>query len=68
MATCVRDARRAHQLTQEAVATEAGISRTYYIRIEAGERVPSLKVALDLARIFGVSVESLFPRSSSATG
>ena len=64
----LRDARDTQNLTQEAVAVQAGISRTYYNHIETGRRVPSLKVALALARILGVPVESLFRDSSSATG
>ncbi len=60
MATRLRETRRAQHLTQDLVAERVGISRTYYNHIEAGRRLPSLKVAFDLARIFAVPVEDLF--------
>ena len=56
----LRTARGAKRLTQAQIAAQAGIGRQHYIHIERGERTPSLKVALALARILGVRVENLF--------
>lgn len=45
--------------TQEGVAKEAGISRSYYAEIERG-RMPSGKSAYRIAKILGFSMERFF--------
>jgi putative transcriptional regulator len=42
------------ELTQEQVATEAGISRVYYNMIESGLRKPSVKAAQGIAKAFNI--------------
>ena len=64
--TRLRETRKAKRLTQDNVAAQTGISRTYYNHLEAGRRLPSLKVALHLARIFAVPVEDLFPLNDAS--
>ncbi len=54
LATNLRKARRAADLTQQEVADEVGTDVTYYAKLERGEAIPSLKMlekvlkALDL--------------------
>jgi transcriptional regulator with XRE-family HTH domain len=43
------------ELTQEQVATKAGISRVYYNLIESGERTPSVRAAKLLSKVFDVN-------------
>lgn len=56
----VKEHRVARGLTQEELAAEAGVSRQSVISIERGRYVPSLPLALKLARIFACPVEELF--------
>jgi len=47
-------------MTQQEVADKAGVARQTIIAIEKGAFNPSVKLALKLARIFGVTVEEIF--------
>lgn len=47
-------------LTQEGLATAAGVSRQTVIAIEKGNYTPSVLLALKIARIFKVPVEDVF--------
>lgn len=47
-------------IPQKAVAKAVGITTSYYGMIELGVRKPSLKLAIDLAKFFNTSVESIF--------
>jgi putative transcriptional regulator len=49
-----------HDLTQEALAAELGVTRQTILAIEKGKYDPSLDLAFKIARFFGVSVEELF--------
>lgn len=49
----------ANGLNQADVAKKAGITQQYLSMILSGERTPSLPVALKLARIGNIPVESL---------
>jgi transcriptional regulator with XRE-family HTH domain len=49
LADNVRDARKARDLSQEALALVAGIDRTYVSGIERGRRNPSLSMIVKLA-------------------
>ncbi|MBC7936319.1 MAG: helix-turn-helix transcriptional regulator [Rhizobacter sp.] len=46
--------------TQEDLAGEIGISRQSVNSIETGKFIPSTTLALKMAKVFGVSVESIF--------
>ncbi len=46
-------------LSQEALALEAGIDRTYASQIERGVANPSLRVLCQIAQVLGVSLERL---------
>ena len=37
-----------------------GVRRETIIRLEKGQYNPSLKLAMDIAKVFGVSVEDIF--------
>lgn len=48
-------------LTQEAVATQAGIARTTYAMIEQGNRDPSVAVAKSIARVLDFDWTLFYP-------
>jgi putative transcriptional regulator len=56
----VRDRRTARDLSQGALAKAMGVSRQTINAIETGRYLPSLPLAIGLARFFGTSVEDLF--------
>jgi transcriptional regulator with XRE-family HTH domain len=56
----VRELRLARGLSQEALAAEAGIHRTYLGGIELGLRNPALENILRLARALHVTLSELF--------
>lgn len=56
----VRDRRFEKALSQGELAVELGVSRQTINSIENGKYVPSLGLALALARFFGVPVEEIF--------
>lgn len=56
----LRELRSAAQLTQAALAERAGVTRQTIIAIERGGYVPSVALALQLARELSTPVERLF--------
>ncbi|HMJ32834.1 MAG TPA: helix-turn-helix transcriptional regulator [Baekduia sp.] len=56
----VREQRAAQGLSQGALATALGVSRQTVNAIETGRYLPSLPLALALARHFALPVEALF--------
>jgi putative transcriptional regulator len=48
------------EMTQQALAERAGVTRQTIIALEAGKYVPSLLLAFRLARVFGVGIEGVF--------
>jgi putative transcriptional regulator len=56
----VRDRREREGLSQGALGTALGVSRQTINAIETGRYLPSLPLALALARHFGATVEDLF--------
>lgn len=55
----IRQARERRQISQEALAAEAGLHRTYISLLERGQRNPSLSVILQLAAALKVSSPEL---------
>lgn len=55
----IRRLRKKHMLSQEAVASELGISRPTYMQVERGERGVMVTEAKKLAEIFDMSLEDL---------
>jgi len=56
----VRELRLARELSQEELASRAGLHRTYLGGIERGERNPALKNIAAIAEALGVPVRELF--------
>lgn len=54
------------QMTQQALADSAGVTRQTIIAIEAGKYAPSLTLAFKIARTFGVGVEDVFEYDNDA--
>jgi len=52
--------RHHHDMTQEELAQQVGVTRQTIISIEKGRYNPSVELALRLAEVFGVAVEDLF--------
>jgi transcriptional regulator with XRE-family HTH domain len=59
LAERVKSLRHFKKLSQEKMALEAGIDRTYASQIERGIGNPSLKVLCSLAEVLDVSVKEL---------
>jgi len=56
----LKELRTARNLTQEALAAEVGVTRQTIISIEKGRFVPSVRLALLLARALGSRLEDIF--------
>ncbi|HWK25377.1 MAG TPA: helix-turn-helix transcriptional regulator [Solirubrobacter sp.] len=52
--------RKAKGLTQGALAERVGVATSTVAFIELGQREPTLRVALRIAKVLGASVERLF--------
>jgi len=48
------------EMTQEELASRAGCTRQTIIALEQGKYVPSITLAFQIARTFGVTVEDIF--------
>ncbi|MEU6894778.1 helix-turn-helix transcriptional regulator [Streptomyces sp. NPDC046557] len=65
----IRAQRFAHgEMTQAELARRIGVSRQTVIAIEQGRYSPSLEMAFQIARTFGVPLESVFQYAAPATG
>lgn len=56
----VRKLREGLGLTQKELGARVGVSRQAINAIETGKFDPSIWLAYDLARLFGISIEALF--------
>lgn len=61
----VRELRSAGGLSQGALGTELGVSRQTINSIEQGRYLPSLPLAMAIARYFTTTVEDLFEPEES---
>ena len=52
-------ARKLKDLTQQDVADNVGISRTYYSQIENGERDPATTIITSIAKTLGVDISDI---------
>lgn len=55
----IRKLRASAGLTQEQLAEQIHISRTYLVKIESGSQVGSIELTVELAKFFSVSVDFL---------
>lgn len=60
--------RRGKQWTQQALATRAGLPRSYVADVEGARRNPSLHTLLRLANALGVPLHQLFTPEAAASG
>lgn len=56
----IKELRIKKNVTQEQLADSVGVSRQTIVAIEKGNYIPSLLLAINLARFFDISVEKLF--------
>lgn len=60
MKNVVKELRSSQGLSQAALASSVGVSRQTINSIESGRYLPSLPLAIALARFFGTTVEEVF--------
>ena len=60
MKTKIKEYRAKFNMKQDELAERVDARRETIIRIEKGQYNPSLKLAMDIAKVFGVTVEELF--------
>ncbi|MDR1015457.1 MAG: helix-turn-helix transcriptional regulator [Coriobacteriales bacterium] len=58
--TELRRFRQERGMRQEELAELVGVRRETVLRLEKGLYNPSLRLAMDVAKVFGVSVEEMF--------
>ncbi len=58
--TKLKEYRAKLNMKQGELAELVGVRRETIIRLEKGQYVPSLKLAMDIASVFGTTVEELF--------
>lgn len=61
----LKQIRLENEWTQQYVADRIGITKSAYSNIENQNRNPSLKVALQLQKLFGLSIEKLMENENS---
>jgi putative transcriptional regulator len=60
MTNRIRELRARDQLTQMDLARKVGVRRETIVFLEKGKYNPSLKLAHDIARVFGMKIEEVF--------
>jgi putative transcriptional regulator len=60
MTNRIRELRARDNLTQSDLAREVGVRRETIVFLEKGKYNPSLKLAHDIARVFGMKIEEVF--------
>lgn len=58
--TKMKEYRAKSNMSQSELAELTGVRRETIIRLEKGQYNPSLKLAMDIARVFHTTVEELF--------
>ena len=64
----LREIRKAHGLSLEAVAVEIGVSYSTLINWEAGKVDPPVSKVIKLSKFYGVSIYDLFPDEEKEAG
>lgn len=60
LTTKLKEYRAKLDMKQGELAEKVGVRRETIIRLEKGQYNPSLKLAMDIAKIFGTTVEEIF--------
>ena len=60
MNNIIKDLRKQNKTTQDELASSVGVTRQTIISLENGKYNPSLKLAMDIAKVFGKTVEEVF--------
>jgi putative transcriptional regulator len=60
MKTRIKELRAAHELTQVELARRVGVRRETIVFLEKGKYNPSLQLAWNIARVFGLPIEEVF--------
>lgn len=60
LTTKMYEFRKAMNIQQSELAERVGVRRETIGKLENGKYNPSLKLAMDIAKVFGVSVEEVF--------
>ena len=58
--TRIREFRKGNNIQQAELAAAVGVRRETIVNLENGKYNPSLKLAMDIARYFGKTVEDVF--------
>ncbi|PEQ96487.1 transcriptional regulator [Bacillus cereus] len=56
----IAELRKEKLISQEKLAEQVGLSRTYISEIENNKKQPNVKLAIKIAKALGKSVESIF--------
>lgn len=60
LVTKMHEYRARHNMTQDGLAALVGVRRETIVNLEKGRYNPSLKLAMDIAKVFSCTVEDLF--------
>ena len=60
MTNRIKELRARHNLTQSELARKVGVRRETIVFLEKDKYNPSLKLAYDIARVFGMAIEEVF--------
>ncbi|MEN6610698.1 MAG: helix-turn-helix transcriptional regulator [Methanoregulaceae archaeon] len=60
MYTRIRELREQMGMTQDELAKQVGVRRETIVFLEKGKYNPSLRLARDVARVFGTTMEDVF--------
>jgi cro/CI family transcriptional regulator len=60
LVTKIKEYREKNKYKQSELADMVSARRETIVHLESGKYNPSLKLAMDIAKVFGVSVEELF--------
>ena len=60
MTNRIKEFRARFNLTQDDLARKVGVRRETIVFLEKGKYNPSLKLAYDISKVFGITIEEVF--------